>query len=186
MDRVGPRGAPESSSHRLQLDIEVRRRNARDANPPVEFVPNYPAVVLTIDVDRRAALTDPYHQGNAVLLSVGALHHAFDGDQTVFDLPRSERRHRNSGRQRKGPDAMNHDLRVENDRKKLCVADNTRNGDSLTRRIPLSVVAGTHAHPARGVLDEQQTVRPGDRKSTRLNSSHLVISYAVFCLKKKH
>src|SRR5256885_9462905 len=27
---------------------------------------------------------------------------------------------------------------------------------------------------------------PVDRKSTRLNSSHLVISYAVFCLKKKH
>src|SRR5205807_8914243 len=26
---------------------------------------------------------------------------------------------------------------------------------------------------------------PRDRKSTRLNSSHLVISYAVFCLKKK-
>src|SRR5256885_13315681 len=25
----------------------------------------------------------------------------------------------------------------------------------------------------------------GDRKSTRLNSSHLVISYAVFCLEKK-
>src|SRR2546426_11321928 len=30
---------------------------------------------------------------------------------------------------------------------------------------------------------EMHTVR--DRKSTRLNSSHLVISYAVFCLKKK-
>src|SRR5205814_9938204 len=27
--------------------------------------------------------------------------------------------------------------------------------------------------------------RAGDRKSTRLNSSHLGISYAVFCLKKK-
>src|SRR3712207_8313297 len=27
---------------------------------------------------------------------------------------------------------------------------------------------------------------PGDRKSTRLNSSHANISYAVFCLKKKH
>src|SRR5437588_9590418 len=26
---------------------------------------------------------------------------------------------------------------------------------------------------------------PADRKSTRLNSSHTVISYAVFCLKKK-
>src|SRR3989454_8281904 len=29
------------------------------------------------------------------------------------------------------------------------------------------------------------TMRSRDRKSTRLNSSHLVISYAVFCLKKK-
>src|SRR5256885_10472472 len=28
-------------------------------------------------------------------------------------------------------------------------------------------------------------LRVQDRKSTRLNSSHLVISYAVFCLKKK-
>src|SRR2546426_2540578 len=35
---------------------------------------------------------------------------------------------------------------------------------------------------------EQEDTRNGirsDRKSTRLNSSHLVISYAVFCLKKK-
>src|SRR2546426_5675489 len=39
------------------------------------------------------------------------------------------------------------------------------------------VVAKLHAK-ARGGLD-------ADRKSTRLNSSHLVISYAVFCLKKK-
>src|SRR5256885_7822057 len=29
------------------------------------------------------------------------------------------------------------------------------------------------------------TLNATDRKSTRLNSSHLVISYAVFCLKKK-
>src|SRR5256885_8099190 len=36
--------------------------------------------------------------------------------------------------------------------------------------------------PARS--DARGEVRP-DRKSTRLNSSHLVISYAVFCLKKK-
>src|SRR5256885_7299879 len=32
---------------------------------------------------------------------------------------------------------------------------------------------------------EADTVYNQDRKSTRLNSSHLVISYAVFCLKKK-
>src|SRR2546426_4655920 len=30
----------------------------------------------------------------------------------------------------------------------------------------------------------RRDVAEGDRKSTRLNSSHLVISYAVFCLKK--
>src|SRR5205807_10275177 len=35
-------------------------------------------------------------------------------------------------------------------------------------------------------LDNSFQRKPGaDRKSTRLNSSHLVISYAVFCLKKK-
>src|SRR5205809_2541926 len=30
-----------------------------------------------------------------------------------------------------------------------------------------------------------EAIRTGDRKSTRLNSSHGYISYAVFCLKKK-
>src|SRR5256885_3860608 len=35
-----------------------------------------------------------------------------------------------------------------------------------------------------GFVDTLPT-RSEDRKSTRLNSSHLVISYAVFCLKKK-
>src|SRR5256885_3181167 len=35
------------------------------------------------------------------------------------------------------------------------------------------------------VLKGWTTERDADRKSTRLNSSHLVISYAVFCLKKK-
>src|SRR2546426_7776893 len=34
-------------------------------------------------------------------------------------------------------------------------------------------------------LNDIPKVTGADRKSTRLNSSHLVISYAVFCLKKK-
>src|SRR3712207_8986141 len=33
--------------------------------------------------------------------------------------------------------------------------------------------------------DDQGRAQHGDRKSTRLNSSHANISYAVFCLKKK-
>src|SRR5260221_1979968 len=36
-----------------------------------------------------------------------------------------------------------------------------------------------------GALDLARRARSTDRKSTRLNSSHTVISYAVFCLKKK-
>src|SRR5256885_2835430 len=36
-----------------------------------------------------------------------------------------------------------------------------------------------------GLFTEYPNERDSDRKSTRLNSSHLVISYAVFCLKKK-
>src|SRR5256885_12330545 len=35
-------------------------------------------------------------------------------------------------------------------------------------------------------IQSQHPGGAGDRKSTRLNSSHLVISYAVFCLKKKN
>src|SRR6516225_10878416 len=34
-------------------------------------------------------------------------------------------------------------------------------------------------------LDRQRATARQDRKSTRLNSSHMSISYAVFCLKKK-
>src|SRR5258708_15533916 len=33
--------------------------------------------------------------------------------------------------------------------------------------------------------DRDERIREKDRKSTRLNSSHQIISYAVFCLKKK-
>src|SRR5436305_3745262 len=50
--------------------------------------------------------------------------------------------------------------------------------------------AGGHAHrrpPARRPPDRrgELRLRAQDRKSTRLNSSHVRISYAVFCLKKK-
>src|SRR5256885_6100546 len=42
-----------------------------------------------------------------------------------------------------------------------------------------------HPHSAHSTLLSIRIQKPTDRKSTRLNSSHLVISYAVFCLKKK-
>src|SRR2546422_2123197 len=42
-----------------------------------------------------------------------------------------------------------------------------------------------HRRAAQGVRGRERGGYGGDRKSTRLNSSHGYISYAVFCLKKK-
>src|SRR2546422_8806614 len=59
-------------------------------------------------------------------------------------------------------------------------------------RVPREVPAGAggggsrprlHLEPAHGPA--RPPAPAGDRKSTRLNSSHGYISYAVFCLKKK-
>src|SRR5256885_5578785 len=51
--------------------------------------------------------------------------------------------------------------------------------------VALSVVIAILAAGAALDVVARVTATRGDRKSTRLNSSHLVISYAVFCLKKK-
>src|SRR5206468_11243278 len=45
--------------------------------------------------------------------------------------------------------------------------------------------ADRHLHPVAVAAGLRERPGHGDRKSTRLNSSHDQISYAVFCLKKK-
>src|SRR5947209_12754060 len=47
-------------------------------------------------------------------------------------------------------------------------------------------MARTPSPSACGIGKRTRTPIPADRKSTRLNSSHANISYAVFCLKKKN
>src|SRR3989442_6162467 len=59
---------------------------------------------------------------------------------------------------------------------------------SLHDALPISTsLRGAAPFPAAGtgVLREGSGLAGGDRKSTRLNSSHVRISYAVFCFKKK-
>src|SRR5438132_9020794 len=60
---------------------------------------------------------------------------------------------------------------------------------TLFRSLPDRRARGARAAAAPIVIvqnaAEERSVDEGDRKSTRLNSSHTVISYAVFCLKKK-
>src|SRR3712207_6863527 len=55
-----------------------------------------------------------------------------------------------------------------------------RPGDELVQPVP-----GETARRARDGVGQRRPGRRRDRKSTRLNSSHANISYAVFCLKKK-
>src|SRR5260221_9283972 len=58
---------------------------------------------------------------------------------------------------------------------------------ALLRHLERAAVV-TKLQRAHAWLGEPALLAPdgrGDRKSTRLNSSHTVISYAVFCLKKK-
>src|SRR5256886_11119795 len=60
----------------------------------------------------------------------------------------------------------------------------------LTAVVAAELYAGTHDHREKRALDELCKAHRAlghfsDRKSTRLNSSHSQISYAVFCLKKK-
>src|SRR3989442_4867219 len=50
---------------------------------------------------------------------------------------------------------------------------------------PESVLSGLTVEELKEGKDRAEPVKKEDRKSTRLNSSHVRISYAVFCLKKK-
>src|SRR5256885_10087254 len=58
-------------------------------------------------------------------------------------------------------------------------------GHGVLERQLLEVHRRQLVHAVFGEIAARLGVDQLDRKSTRLNSSHLVISYAVFCLKKK-
>src|SRR3712207_7986054 len=60
--------------------------------------------------------------------------------------------------------------------------------DGLAERVEEALAGAQEAGAHDGVAPRERLFEleaQGDRKSTRLNSSHANISYAVFCLKKK-
>src|SRR5256885_42710 len=64
-------------------------------------------------------------------------------------------------------------------------AKNTAKSGAKAPAKPAARPAAKPAGKAAVKTGGKSAPSPTDRKSTRLNSSHLVISYAVFCLKKK-
>src|SRR2546427_7292021 len=60
-----------------------------------------------------------------------------------------------------------------------------QHGDQPVQQHEQQQGAKDESRKAKRVLQERRHVWLSDRKSTRLNSSHSQISYAVFCLKKK-
>src|SRR3712207_8835344 len=60
-----------------------------------------------------------------------------------------------------------------------------RGSGRLRRPVGRQSVGWAHLEGASARRHRPGAVRRADRKSTRLNSSHANISYAVFCLKKK-
>src|ERR1035441_10808434 len=78
-------------------------------------------------------------------------------------------------------------VRDHYDSRRRCEATDRSGGSRILCRISRQIVGRrhyVHSHLG-GVFIPGRSVRCVDRKSTRLNSSHLGISYAVFCLKKK-
>src|SRR5690242_21000662 len=59
-------------------------------------------------------------------------------------------------------------------------------GDSGEYTCDALIIATGASAQYLGLASEEAFMGKGDRKSTRLNSSHMSISYAVFCLKKKN
>src|SRR3989449_7182117 len=55
----------------------------------------------------------------------------------------------------------------------------------VERLVAIAAVLDRNEEPYQATLDGNEQYASADRKSTRLNSSHGYISYAVFCLKKK-
>src|SRR5215510_15267105 len=55
----------------------------------------------------------------------------------------------------------------------------------LNRRFPADAILSEEVPDDPARLEKDRVWMVEDRKSTRLNSSHVAISYAVFCLKKK-
>src|SRR5206468_4896949 len=127
-------------------------------------------VAIPLEVDERVAAAH-YHVADVELVAdegrVGSLHEQVVGDRAV------DRSHVLGLVMEREPDAG-------------APGGRARGVEAVSPLPP--VVERARRVRGEGWHDQEfvpEPVRDGDRKSTRLNSSHDQISYAVFCLKKK-
>src|SRR5690625_2923808 len=114
--------------------------------------------------------------------------------ETTYNALRAEAALRNGGPE---PDYVPFDgialadtfqIHEEGDILDMDVFKNNNQRIERQKAVPINVVIGNPPYSAgqKSANDNNANVKyPTDRKSTRLNSSHVAISYAVFCLKKK-
>src|SRR2546430_4639847 len=131
-----------------------------------------PLVILPIIVCSRLLMARPPSR---------SFHHANGLALRARDRPRREQRDLDVQSQR-GPQPRRH-LAPELADFRVIGLDAAASLQERRRRLHLDLDASQGGGP----VDDQQVVghEVRDRKSTRLNSSHSQISYAVFCLKKK-
>src|ERR1039457_5501535 len=169
-----------SPSTRSRTDVSTKKRCARRPWRPVKRASNpktrpWPPITTTWPTSRS---------------SRGRSSGDIDG-KGVWPLPHHVIRHRHHA-----PDSVRHADFAHGRPKTLDVDVPLREDrghwprggalSDLPRHVLPGGAPGATAPGLRGV-DVGRGLRAGsDRKSTRLNSSHLVISYAVFCLKKKN
>src|SRR2546426_8850766 len=103
--------------------------------------------------------------------------------------------------QQNGPFVPNAFVRIDRDERVTLIMHKVEMGQGTYTSMPMLLAEELEVDLSQGQLEHappddaryaeplfgvQETGGSTDRKSTRLNSSHLVISYAVFCLKKKN
>src|SRR5690625_3418572 len=119
----------------------------------------------------------------AILLVIVGLGFLAVGGYQLFDTKMSQNKSLAEARSLLADKEMDTDAEENDDIDKTDMAQSFSpdQGDTVgLLNIPrleaeLPIIEGTH----------EDELKHGDRKSTRLNSSHVAISYAVFCLKKK-
>src|SRR6266496_6567907 len=155
----GPSSRSPGTGHLPGLVVEGGRRRRGGSAPRRRLPPVQPAALPHVDVGHEHERDEDGHLGQAEQAELTEAH---------------------------GPGEQEDGLDVEDDEQHR--DDVELHGEPFTRGEPRRLdpaLVWRQLGPRRAMRPKECGDAERDRKSTRLNSSHVEISYAVFCLKKK-